>query len=159
MNAVVRKMPVSIDKPARFPLSGRLSQEEAWFRAKACSKSCQISRGSDWSVIFIRFIAMRFAVPTTASRSAGAMPRKRLTRYRACLGILRLEKMYSKPRLEAASQRAVQLQAFSYRSLKSILNRSLDRQLLLDPETGGRGPRHENLRGPFYYNPPTKLVQ
>jgi transposase len=34
--------------------------------------------------------------------------------YRACLGILRLEKIYSKPRLEAASQRAVQLQAFSY---------------------------------------------
>ena len=79
--------------------------------------------------------------------------------YRACLGILSLEKIYSKPRLEAASQRAVQLQAFSYQSLKSILKRSLDRQLLLDPEAVAPGPRHENLRGPFYYDPPTKLVQ
>jgi transposase len=79
--------------------------------------------------------------------------------YRACLGILSLEKMYSKPRLEAASQRAVQLQAFSYQSLKSILKRSLDRQLVFDPEAVPPGPRHENLRGPLYYDPPTKLVQ
>jgi transposase len=79
--------------------------------------------------------------------------------YRACLGILSLEKIYSKPRLEAASRRAVQLQAFSYQSLKSILKRSLDRQLVLDPQTVAPGPRHENLRGPLYYDPPTKLVQ
>jgi transposase len=79
--------------------------------------------------------------------------------YRACLGILRLEKIYSKPRLEAASQRAVQLQAFSYQSLKSILKPSLDHQLLLDPEAVPPGPSHESLRGPFYYDPPTKLVQ
>jgi transposase len=79
--------------------------------------------------------------------------------YRACLGILSLEKIYGKQRLEAASQRAVQLQAFSYQSMKSILKRSLDRQLVLDPESVTSGPRHENLRGPFYYDPPTKLVQ
>jgi len=79
--------------------------------------------------------------------------------YRACLGILSLEKIYTKPRLEAASQRAVQLQAFSYQSLKSILKRSLDRQLVFDPEAVPPGPRHENLRGPLYYDPPTKLVQ
>jgi transposase len=79
--------------------------------------------------------------------------------YRACLGILSLEKIYSKPRLEAASQRAVQLQAFSYQSLKSILKRSLDRQLPLDADAVAPGPRHENLRGPLYYDPPTKLVQ
>ena len=61
--------------------------------------------------------------------------------------------------VEAASQRAVQLQAFSYQSLKSILKRSLDRQLVIDPEAVAPGPRHENLRGPLYYDPPTKLVQ
>jgi len=59
--------------------------------------------------------------------------------YRACLGILRLEKMYSQQRLEAASQRAVQLQTFSYQSLKSILKRSLDRQLTA--ASGGRPSR------------------
>jgi transposase len=79
--------------------------------------------------------------------------------YRACLGILRLEKLYSRPRLEAASQRAVHLQAFSYQSLKSILKRSLDRQLSLDSEAVAPGPRHENLRGPLYYDPPAGLVQ
>jgi len=79
--------------------------------------------------------------------------------YRACLGILRLEKIYSQPRLEAASRRAVQLQTFSYRSLKSILKRSLDRQLLLGPDDAPPGPQHENLRGPLYYDPPTTLVQ
>jgi transposase len=79
--------------------------------------------------------------------------------YRACLGILRLEKIYSRARLEAASQRAVQLQTFSYQSLKSMLKNSLDRQLLLEPEAAHPGPEHENVRGPHYYDPPTTLVQ
>jgi transposase len=79
--------------------------------------------------------------------------------YRACLGILSLEKLYSKARLEAASQRAVQLQAFSYQNLKSILRHSLDRQPQTEPEHSSSSPRHENLRGPLYYDPPTKLVQ
>jgi transposase len=79
--------------------------------------------------------------------------------YRACLGILRLAKTYSDQRLEAASQRAVQLQACSYSSLRSILKRSLDRQTTLDPESGKPGPRHENVRGADYYDPPTTLLQ
>jgi transposase len=79
--------------------------------------------------------------------------------YRACLGILRLGKTYSNERLEAASQRALQLGAGSYQSLKSILKRSLDRQPGLEPETLKPGPRHENLRGPHYYDPPTTLLQ
>jgi len=79
--------------------------------------------------------------------------------YRACLGILRLAKTYSNERLEAASQRAMQLQAFSYSSLHSILKRSLDRQITLDLESGKPGPRHENVRGSDYYDPPTTLLQ
>ena len=79
--------------------------------------------------------------------------------YRACLGILRLAKTYSDQRLEAASQRALQLQACSYSSLRSILKRSLDRQTTLNPEPGKSGPRHENVRGADYYDPPTTLLQ
>lgn len=75
--------------------------------------------------------------------------------YRACLGILRLAKTYSNERLEAASQRAQQLQACSYSSLRSILKRSLDRQTTLDLDSGKSGPRHENVRGADYYDPPT----
>ena len=79
--------------------------------------------------------------------------------YRACLGILRLAKTYSNERLEAASQRALQVQACSYSSLRSILKRSLDRQTTLALEPAKPGPRHENVRGPNYYDPPTTLLQ
>jgi transposase len=79
--------------------------------------------------------------------------------YRACLGILRLAKTYSEQRLEAASQRALQLQACSYSSLRSILKRSLDRQTTLVVEPAKPGPCHENVRGADYYDPPTTLVQ
>ena len=66
---------------------------------------------------------------------------------------------HSNQRLEAASQRALQLQACSYSSLRSILKRSLDRQTTLDLESGKSGPRHENVRGAGYYDPPTTLLQ
>jgi len=79
--------------------------------------------------------------------------------YRACLGIMSLGKTYSNARLEAASQRAVQLQACSYQSLKSILKRSLDRQTTLTLEPDRPGPEHENVRGAHYYDPPTTLLQ
>jgi transposase len=79
--------------------------------------------------------------------------------YRACLGILRLAKTYSNPRLEAACRRAWEAQACSYPSLKSILKRGLDRQLTLAPEPERAGPEHENLRGGPYYQSPNKLVQ
>jgi transposase len=79
--------------------------------------------------------------------------------YRACLGIMRLARTYTSERLEAASQRALQLQACSYTSLRSILKRSLDRQMTLEPDDGKPGPRHENVRGASYYDPPTTLLQ
>ena len=79
--------------------------------------------------------------------------------YRACLGIMRLGKTYSNERLEAASKRALELGACSYQSLKSILKRSLDRQTTLLPEPERSSPRHENVRGAHYYDPPTTLLQ
>jgi hypothetical protein len=79
--------------------------------------------------------------------------------YRACLGILRLAKTYSNPRLEAACRRALEGQACSYPSLKSILKRGLDGHPSLAPEPERSSPQHENLRGGHYYQSPTKLVQ
>ena len=79
--------------------------------------------------------------------------------YRACLGILSLAKCYSPPRLEAACRRALQAQACSCHSLKSILQRGLDRQATLTPEPERSSPQHENLRGGNYYHSPSKLVQ
>jgi hypothetical protein len=79
--------------------------------------------------------------------------------YRACLGIQSLAKAYSHPRLEAACRRALEGQACSYPSLKSILKRGLDGHPTLAQEAERSSPRHENLRGGHYYLSPTKLVQ
>ena len=71
--------------------------------------------------------------------------------YRSCLGILRLGQRYSNERLEAAAMRAVSTGACSYRSVKSILERGLDRQPLEAPAT--RPPlQHPNLRGAAYFD-------
>jgi transposase len=71
--------------------------------------------------------------------------------YRSCLGILRLGQRYAAERVEAAAQRAVATGACSYHSLKSILERSLDRQVL---ETPPSSPpvAHANLRGASYFD-------
>lgn len=72
--------------------------------------------------------------------------------FRACLGILRLATKYGAERLEAACQRALTGKAHSFKSVKSILEKALDQQVLADsrhtPPTGGY---HENIRGAEYY--------
>lgn len=72
--------------------------------------------------------------------------------YRACLGLRRLARQYSHDRLEAAALRALAIEAVSYRSVKSILEKGLDRVAL--PPSGCEAisvPTHENLRGSRYY--------
>ncbi len=72
--------------------------------------------------------------------------------YRSCLGILRLGQRYSTERVEAAAARAVSTGACSYRSVKSMLERGLDRQPL--PTVATRAPlQHDNLRGAAYFDP------
>jgi transposase len=79
--------------------------------------------------------------------------------YRACLGIQSLGKRFSSIRLEAACRRALEAQAYSYQSVKSILQRGLDRQLSLGSEAQRSSPEHENLRGRDYYDSLSKVVQ
>ena len=72
--------------------------------------------------------------------------------FRSCLGILRLGQRYGGERLEAACRRALVIGAFSYRSVRSILERRLDTQLELATEPAPVRPAtHENLRGASYY--------
>ncbi len=73
--------------------------------------------------------------------------------YRSCLGLLRLEKRYSKERLEAACTRALAFKAYSYKNVESILKKGLDQQPLTASSSQGRLPliEHENLRGREYY--------
>ncbi len=75
--------------------------------------------------------------------------------YRSCLGLIRLAQQYSPARMEAAAQRAVLTGACRYRSVKSILEKSLDRQPLPEPASPPPvrplDPRHDNLRGAEYF--------
>lgn len=79
--------------------------------------------------------------------------------YRSSLGTMRLAKVYGKERLEAACARALVVRARSYRHLKNILKRGLDRMPLpenpsatLDATNTQRSlPLHENVRGKRYY--------
>ena len=74
--------------------------------------------------------------------------------YRTCAGILSLLKKYGPDRLERACQRALYYQATTYRLVKTILERELDR---LDLESASPVPpaatplHHENLRGAAQY--------
>jgi len=71
--------------------------------------------------------------------------------YRSCLGILRLGQRYASERVEAAAKRALATGACSYHSVKSILERSLDRQALEAPPSSPP-VAHENLRGAAYFD-------
>ncbi|MEK6634280.1 MAG: IS21 family transposase, partial [Nitrospirota bacterium] len=72
--------------------------------------------------------------------------------YRSCLGILRLERAYGVARLEAACRRAQALEAFTYKSVQSILKTGLDQQPLPEPVLTVPLPfEHAHLRGTTYY--------
>jgi len=77
--------------------------------------------------------------------------------FRSCLGIIGLSKKYPLDRVEAAAQRALRLRACSYRSLRSILEKQLDRLPLNDSVPAPSAPQHPNIRGAAYFDdvPPT----
>lgn len=75
--------------------------------------------------------------------------------YRTCLGLLSLTKKYGKQRLEAACNRAKDIGGMNYKSIASILAKSLDKVPL---ETADESPQttlpldHDNVRGADYYH-------
>ena len=73
--------------------------------------------------------------------------------FRACLGIFRLGKQYSKERLEAACAYALSIHGFSYKSVESILKHGLDQKNTLGlPSREEPIPfAHPNIRGKEYY--------
>jgi len=46
--------------------------------------------------------------------------------FRSCLGIIRLSKAYSPERVEKACKRALEIEAYNYRSVKSLLQMGLE---------------------------------
>jgi transposase len=71
--------------------------------------------------------------------------------YRSCLGLMRLGRRHSTPRLEQACQRALRLEVCSYRSIRSILDARLENQPLPAPTPASHPVTHANLRGDTYY--------
>jgi transposase len=72
--------------------------------------------------------------------------------FRACLGILRLEKSYGAQRLEAACHRGNDIGATSYGSVASILRHGLDKAYAQESAPDGEPIRHANIRGRGYYH-------
>jgi transposase len=72
--------------------------------------------------------------------------------FRACLGIVRLTRLFGAARVEAAATRALEIGARTYGSVKSILDNNLDRQA--SPRRTANDPAilHSNIRGARYYN-------
>ncbi|MCA1606042.1 MAG: IS21 family transposase [Acidobacteria bacterium] len=71
--------------------------------------------------------------------------------YRSCLGLLNLAKRFSRERLEAACQRALQLGSPNRRSVVSLLEQGLDQLPLPETSPAQTLIKHENIRGPGYY--------
>ena len=72
--------------------------------------------------------------------------------FRACLGIVRLVGPYGAERVEAAADRAIDIGARTYGSVKSILDNHLDRRPAQKRAADGTPILHVNIRGPRYYN-------
>ncbi len=69
--------------------------------------------------------------------------------YKACFGMLMLQKKYPTARLEAACTRALQGSRVNYTMIKNILERGLDGQLSLP--IAPPLPDHDNIRGKDHY--------
>jgi len=71
--------------------------------------------------------------------------------YRACLGIVRLPKTYGRDRVEAACERALEIGARTYASVKSILEHRLDQRPTNKAAADEAPIQHPNIRGRRYY--------
>jgi transposase len=72
--------------------------------------------------------------------------------YRACLGTVRLVGSLGVARLEAAAERAIEIGARTYGSVKSILDNKLDRRPAPKRPADAAPILHPNIRGPRYYH-------
>lgn len=72
--------------------------------------------------------------------------------YRSCLGLLSLVRKYSAPRVERASQMALEIGAVNRASVASILQKELDKLPVGEDSPQLEISLHENIRGADYYH-------
>lgn len=71
--------------------------------------------------------------------------------FRSCLGIIRLSRQYTPERVENACKKALSVDSYNYRSVKSILQRGLDKVIYLEDNKEAKLIEHSNIRGGEYY--------
>ena len=110
-------------------------------------------RYKNWTIDKIRADAKRIG-PATAALCEQIIERRPHPEqgFRACLGIVRLANSYGDERVEAAAERAIAIGARTYSSVKSILDKKLDRRPAEKRAAEAPTILHANIRGPRYYN-------
>jgi len=70
--------------------------------------------------------------------------------YKVCLGVINLSKKYGEGRVDRACKRALDFHYYSYKAVKNILEKGLDKieELQLAHQ---KLPEHQNIRGSEYY--------
>jgi transposase len=73
--------------------------------------------------------------------------------YRACLGVIRLARSFTKERVEAACQRSIAMGpgALSYKNVNTVLRNKMDYRPLTAPKSTP-AIKHDNIRGGEYFN-------
>lgn len=71
--------------------------------------------------------------------------------FKVCLGIINLSKKYGENRLNRACTRALEFSNYSYKGVKNILERGLDK-MEEERRDAKPLPLHENIRGSRYYS-------
>ena len=91
--------------------------------------------------------------PSTAAAVEGILNSRShpLQGFHSCLGLRRLAQRYGTQRLEAACGRAVRIGGLSYKTIRSILDRGLDRVQLPAETPSPPTIPHDNIRGAAYY--------
>jgi hypothetical protein len=91
--------------------------------------------------------------PATGRLVAGILERRPHPEqgYRACLSLMRLDRVHGPDRLEVAGQRAERLRSYRLRTVEHILENQRDRLPLEDPAPARPALTHENLRGATNY--------
>jgi len=72
--------------------------------------------------------------------------------FRSCLGIIGLLASYGPERIEAAAKRGNDIGATTYGSIKSILEKGLDKAYAPSKTSDTRPIQHANIRGRGYYH-------
>jgi len=71
--------------------------------------------------------------------------------YKVCLGVINLSKKYGEGRVDRACKRALDFHYYSYKAVKNILEKGLDKIEELQLVHHQKLPEHPNIRGSEYY--------